>query len=254
MEKIEEILLKDITFNGLDIFTKSELLRISSLDQISTEKALRNLNKRDIIYTIERGKYCKFDFRDELVIGSFLSRDGGVGYWTAMHYHGLTEQIPNAIFVQTSYKKQSKLIFGVKYVFVQLMKKKLSGYKKVGYGNHQYNISDVEKTIVDCFDLPNYGGGYAEIIKAFNNANLNAKKMVRYCSAIDNIAVTKRLAYLSELLRKPKMDYFIKYAQTRKNKKYNLFESGGKENGKTNSRWNLILNMEEEEIIEIANS
>jgi predicted transcriptional regulator of viral defense system len=134
------------------------------------------------------------------------------------------------------------------------MKKKLSGYKKVGYGNHQYNISDVEKTIVDCFDLPNYGGGYAEIIKAFNNANLNAKKMVRYCSAIDNIAVTKRLAYLSELLRKPKMDYFIKYAQTRKNKKYNLFESGGKENGKTNSRWNLILNMEEEEIIEIANS
>ncbi len=254
MEKIEEILLKDITFNGLDIFTKSELLSISSLDQISTEKALRNLNKRDIIYTIERGKYCKFDFRNELVIGSFLSRDGGIGYWTAMHNHGLTEQIPNTIFVQTSYKKQSKQIFGVKYVFVQLMKKKLIGFKKVGYGNYQYNISDVEKTIVDCFDLPNYGGGYAEIIKAFNNANLNAKKMVRYCSAIDNIAVTKRLAYLSELLGKPKMDYFIKYAQTRKNKKYNLFESGGKENGKTNSRWNLILNMEEDEIIEIANS
>jgi hypothetical protein len=32
MEKIEEILLKDITFKGLDIFTKSELLSISSLD------------------------------------------------------------------------------------------------------------------------------------------------------------------------------------------------------------------------------
>ena len=108
MEKIEDILLKDITFNELDIFTKSELLSISSLDRITTEKALRNLNKRDIIFTIERGKYCKFDFRDELVIGSFLGRDGGIGYWTAMHYHGLTEQIPNTIFVQTSFKKQSK--------------------------------------------------------------------------------------------------------------------------------------------------
>lgn len=254
MKKIEEILLKDITFNGLDIFTKSELLSISSLDQITTEKALRNLNKRDIIYTIERGKYCKFDFRDELVIGHFLGRDGGIGYWTAMHYHGLTEQIPNTVFVQTSYKKQNKQLFGVKYVFVQLKKEKLEGYQKIGFGNHQYRISDVEKTIVDCFDLPHHSGGYAEIIKAFNNAKLSAHKLVKYCKSIDNIAVTKRLAFLSELLGKPKMDYFIKYAQSVKNEKYNLFETGGDNSGKSDSRWNLIINMDIDEILEIANS
>ena len=50
------------------------------------------------------------------------------------------------------------------------------------------------------------------------------------------------------------MDYFIKYAQSIRNKKYNLFESDGDKKGKTNRRWRLILNMEEDEIIEIANS
>ena len=254
MQRNEDILLKDITFNGLDIFTKDELLNISSLDKKSTEDALRSLIKRDIIYNIERGKYCKFDFRDELVIGYILSRDGGIGYWTAMNYHGLTEQIPNTVFVQTSFKKESKQIFGVNYVFVQIKKEKLTGYSNVGHGNHQFNITDIEKTVVDCFDLPQHGGGYAEIIKAFSHANLNARKMVKYCKAIDNIAVTKRLAYLSELLDKPQMDNFILYAQSIKNKKYNLFETGGESNGKSNSRWNLILNMNESEILEIANS
>jgi predicted transcriptional regulator of viral defense system len=254
MQKIEEILLKDITFNGIDIFTKSELLSISSLDRISTEEALRYLNKSDIINTIERGKYCKFDFREELVIGNFLGRDGGIGYWTAMHFHGFTEQIPNTTFVQTSYKKQSKQIFGVKYKFVQIKKEKLIGFQNIGYGNHQYKITDKEKTIIDCFDLPQHSGGYAEIIKAFSNADLNARKMVRYCKAVNNIAVVKRLAYLSELLNKPNMEYFTKYAQSVKNEKYNVFEVGGEKKGKSNSRWNLILNIDENEIMEIANS
>ncbi len=50
------------------------------------------------------------------------------------------------------------------------------------------------------------------------------------------------------------MDYFLKYAQSVKNEKYNLFESDGGKNGKTNRRWRLIMNMEKDEILEIANS
>jgi predicted transcriptional regulator of viral defense system len=158
------------------------------------------------------------------------------------------------MYVQTTMIKANKTIFGIRYKFIKVKNEKLIGFKKLGYGNHQFRITDVEKTIVDCFDLPQYGGGYAEIIKAFNNAKLSAQKMVKYCKAINNIAVTKRLAFLTELLKKPDMDYFKKYAQSVKNKKYNLFESGGFQTGKTNSRWNLIINIDEDEIIEIANS
>lgn len=66
-------------------------------------------------------------------------------------------------------------------------------------------MTDVEKTIIDCFDLPQYSGGYAELIRAFNHANLNSEKMITYCKAINNIAIIKRMGYLSELLNKKGM-------------------------------------------------
>lgn len=231
----------------LDIFTKEDVKKFSY-------KALQTLTDSGYINVLEKGKYCRHNFSDENVIGGFLVKNGGVAYWTAMHYHGLTEQIPNVIYVQTTQAKPNKTIFGVQYKFIKVKESKLVGFKTIGYGNHQFRITDVEKTIVDCFDLPQYGGGYAEIIKGFNRAKMSAQKTTKYCKAINNVAVIKRLAYLCELLEKPKMEYFIRYAESVRNEKYNLFESDGEKHGKTNRRWRLILNMEEEDIFEIANS
>jgi len=249
-KKIQSMkLIEFLDNNGVDIFNKSFIVKNNF-----NEKALRELTNVDIIREIEKGKYCRHNFRDENVIGSFLVKDGGIAYWTAMHYHGLTEQIPNVVYVQTTQAKRNKTIFGVRYFFVKVKEEKLTGFVKKGYGNHSFKITDVEKTIVDCFDMPQYGGGYNEIIKAFNGANLSARKMVKYCKAIGNIAVTKRLGFLCELLEKPNMDYFIRYAQSVRNEKYSLFEAGGEEKGKTVRRWRIVLNMETDEIIEIAKS
>ncbi len=254
MKTNETKLLEYITDFGLDIFTTEDLLKGSAFTKKQVEIALRNLNKRDFIRIVEKGKYCKYDFRNEYVIGNFLAKDGGIGYWTAMNYHGLTEQIPNVICVQTSSKKQDKSIFGVRYKFILVKQTKLTGYKTEGYGNHRFRISDLEKTIVDCFDLPQHSGGYPEIIKAFARADVSARKMVTYCKAIDNIAVVKRLAYLTELLEKKNMDYFIEYSLTIRNDKYNLFQPNCPSRGKAIRKWRLLLNMEQEEILNIANS
>lgn len=252
--EIQKTILQILDNLGWDIFTNKMLEAELQLSIKQINEALFKLIKNGDINQLEKGKYCRHNFRDENVIASFIVKNGGVAYWTAMHYHGLTEQIPNVMYVQTTQAKRNRIIFGVRYNFIRVKEEKLIGFKTLGYGNHQFKITDIEKTIVDCFDLPQYGGGYAEIIKAFNNAKLSAQKMVKYCKAINNIAVTKRLAYLSEILNKPNMDYFYKYALSVKNEKYNLFDTGGNKNGQTNSRWNLILNMEENEILEIANS
>ena len=251
---IQKMILLLIENVGWDIFSVKNLKSELELSDKQIYDALNKLEKNGLIVKLEKGKYCRHNFSDEYVIGSFIVKNGGIAYWTALNFHGLTEQIPNVVYIQTTQAKRNKSIFGIRYKFIKVKDQKLVGFKTYGYGNHQFQITDVEKTIVDCFDLPQYGGGYNEIIKGFNNAKLSAQKMVKYCKAIDNIAVTKRLGYLCELFNKPKMDYFIKYAQTVKNKKYNLFESGGEKKGKTNRKWRLIINMNEDEIIEIGNS
>ncbi len=251
---IQKQILMSLDNADWDIFTNSDLKNKIKISITQTNEALHKLIKNGDIRQLERGKYCRHNFSDENVIGSFIVKTGGIAYLTAMYFHGLTEQIPNMVYVQSIQAKRNITIFGVRYRFIKVKSNKLTGFKTLGYGNNQFQITDVEKTVIDCFDLPQYGGGYNEIIKAFFKANLSAKKMVKYCKAIDNITVTKRLAYLCELLEKPKMDYFIKYAQAIRNEKYNLFESDGNKKGKTNRRWRLVLNMEEDKIIEIANS
>ena len=240
--------------NELDIFSVDTLYNGLNFSKKQINESLFRLAQSGILRLIEKGKYCRHNFADEYVIGNFLTKDGGIAYWTAMNIHGLTEQIPNVVYIQTTHAKQNKNIFGIRYRFIRVKKEKLIGFKKRGYGNHEYLISDLEKTIVDCFDLPKYSGGYNEIIKAFYKADLKPQKMVKYCKAINSIAVTKRLGYLCELLEKPNMSYFIKYAQSIKNEKYNLFESDGNKTGKTNRKWRLIMNMDNDEILEIAKS
>ena len=251
---IQKMLILLIENAGWDIFSIDFLQEKLEISSNKLYDALWKLERNGIIIKLENGKYCRQSFRDEYVIGSFIVKNGGIAYWTAMHYHGLTEQIPNVVYVQTTQAKRNKSIFGVRYFFIKVKEEKLTGFITKGYGNHSFQITDVEKTIVDCFDMPQYGGGYNEIIKAFYRAKLSARKMVKYCKAVDNLSVTKRLGYLCELLEKPRMEYFVKYAQSVRNEKYSLFEAGGEETGKTDRRWRLVLNIEPDEIMEIAKS
>jgi len=187
------------------------------------------------------------------VIGTFITKNSAVAYWTALNRHGLTEQFSNTIFIQTTHLKKDKTIFGIPYKFIKITPSKRAGIIKEGYGNRSYYITDVEKTIADCFDLPQYSGGYAELLRAVEQAVLNGEKMIEYCKATNNIAVTKRIGYLVELLEKKGMKAFVRYAKKQVNPKYNLFDPQGLEKGEFISDWKLRMNIPEEDILDIAN-
>ncbi len=237
----------------LDVFSLDELSKALKGKVDNIHELIENLVHKKLLSRIERGKYCRYNFRDELVIGCRLVDDGCIGYWSALNKHGLTEQFPNTIFIQATKAKPEKTVFGVKYQFVKIAASKRAGIINQGYGNHRYRITDIEKTIVDCFDLPHYSGGYAELIRAFNEGKLNGEKMIQYCEAIHNIAATKRMGYLAELLDKKGLKTFVRFAQNLINPKYNLFDAQGMEKGEFINEWRLRMNISKEEILDICN-
>ncbi|ELR71703.1 hypothetical protein C900_02288 [Fulvivirga imtechensis AK7] len=237
----------------MDIFTLHDLKELASDQFDDINELVENLVHKKILSRIERGKYCRSNFRDEKVIGTRLVEDGVVAYWSALNLHGLTEQFPNTIFIQTTKVKPPKEVFGVSYQFVRITPAKRTGVVKEGYGNHSYQITDVEKTIVDCFDLPQYSGGYAELIRAFTSAKLSPEKMIAYCQAVNNRAATKRMGYLAELLDRKDMKLFIHFAKHQVKQAYNPLDPLGIDKGKFNAEWRLKLNISESEILDIAN-
>lgn len=255
MTDLQKIFIGILDEFGYDIFNIQMIKDTNRLTVEQIHQAIRTLNRSQLIIKLERGKYIRSSFIDSFVIANFLAPDGGIAYWSALNYHGLTEQFVNVVFIQTSKRKNEEVeINGSRYKIIKVNSRKITGYKTVGYGNHQYKITDIEKTIVDCFELPHLAGWYQEIIKAFYQAKINQNRLIKYCKIIDNASVVKRLAFLSELLEKPNMEKFIDFAQQHINKDYSVFEIDKIRKGKLNKRWKLIMNIDEEEILEIANS
>ena len=237
----------------LDIFTLDELKKQFSQQFTDINELVENLVHKKILSRIERGKYCRTNFRDEKIIGCFIGNSGAIAYWSALSAHGLTEQFPNNVFIQTAKPKRNKTVLGTSFKFVTVAPSKIIGILTQGQGNRKYWITDIEKTIMDCFDLPEYSGGYAELIRAFNQAKPGSEKMITYCMAMGNIAATKRMGFLAELLDKKGLKNFIRYAKGQINKKYNVFDPAVTDKGEFVNDWRLRLNISRNEILDICN-
>jgi predicted transcriptional regulator of viral defense system len=240
--------LKRLDEEEISLFTVKEF----ASDTENLNEIIENLARKGFLHRLERGKYCRSTFRDEHVIGAFIAPDSAIAYWSALNLHGLTEQFPNTIFVQTTYRKNPVSVFGTQYQFIRVNPQKRAGIAFNGYGSYKYPVTDLEKTMVDCFDLPQYSGGYAELISAFHRAELNADKLINYCLAVDNIATTKRMGFLSELLKKKELLPFTEFARTKVNRTYNLFDPFGEHAGEPDSMWYLRLNLSKENITGIV--
>jgi predicted transcriptional regulator of viral defense system len=242
--------LKRLDENEISLFTVKEF----ASDTENINEIIENLAHKGFLHRLERGKYCRSTFRDEYVIGTFIAPDSAIAYWSALNLHGLTEQFPNSIFVQTTYRKNPVSVFGTQYQFIRINPQKKTGIVYNGYGNYKYTVTDLEKTMVDCFDLPQYSGGYAELIRAFHRAGLNAEKLINYCTAVDNTAVIKRMGFLSELFHKKELLPFIEFAKTKVNRSYNLFDPFGEHTGEPDSTWYLRLNLSKEKITKMVDN
>lgn len=255
---------KTLTLNQMNFLKRldEEEIAVFALDAVkelvsnaeNLNEIVENLVRKGFLHRLERGKYCRSTFHDEHVIGTFIAADSAIAYWSALNLHGLTEQFPNTVFVQTAQKKSSVSILGTYYQYIKIKPHKRTGIVYNGYGNYKYSITDIEKTIVDCFDLPQYSGGYAELIRAFHRAELNTEKLISYCDAVNNVAVIKRIGFLSELFDKKELLPFTEFARTKVNRTYNLFDPFGENTGKPESSWYLRLNLPIEAIKTIIRS
>jgi len=91
------------------------------------------------------------------------------------------------------------------------------------------------------------------LIQAVGQAQKQASNLVEYCQAVNNIALTKRIGLLVELLQIPNMESFIDFAKTLVKNKYNLFDPQGLEEGVFVAEWRLRLHISREEWLDISN-
>lgn len=238
-----------------NIFTFNDALEMSNLSTKSLQKVLYRLQQKGAIERIEKGKYLiiplgaekgKYTLH-EFVIGSLLVEPYSIAYWSALNYYSLTEQIPTTIFIQTNTKKFNinPKVFGIQYKIIKIKKEKMFGIRKEWIEETKINITDKEKTIIDCLDLPQYAGGIIEVAKALKNNKFDRKKLENYTQRIGNSGVLRRLGYLCELLN-------IKIKLPKLNiRNYLLLDPTMPNKGPKSAKWRLIINLDEKVLGEL---
>ncbi|MCB0451193.1 MAG: hypothetical protein KDC97_13845 [Confluentibacter sp.] len=218
----------------------------------NVNELVENLYQKGLLNRIERGVYSKPNYNNINVLATYISSNSTIAYWSALHHHGLTERFPNTVFVKTTQRKRDTQILGSAVKFVTVKENKNIGIIQEGYGDDSFSITDIEMTLVDCFDQPRYAGDFADLIKAFANSKLTNNKLIEYTKAYDNIALIKRIGYLAALFHQDKLQSFINYAKTQVNKRYSLMDAGGLEQGEFISEWKLRLNISEENLMQMV--
>jgi predicted transcriptional regulator of viral defense system len=255
-------LLTEITRQGKRIFTYEDAAKAYGSSNRRLRELLSTLVKRGWLQRIEKGKYLILPFEagrerewteHEFIIASHLIEPYYIGFRSALNYFGYTEQISQMVFIaSTSRKLKSSLeISGVTYRFVYMSERKFFGAKQISINGNQVNISEPEKTIVDCLDRPRYCGGISEVAKAlwYGRDELDFTRMAEYSRRNDNRAASQRLGYLIEILGF-RMDKAVKILLQSLSTRYAPLDTLSEPKGKYIERWRVIVNVPDAELLQ----
>jgi len=220
---------------------------VFDVERGSLRVILSRMEADGLVERLERGKYLVIPLSarkggytlNEFVIGSELVEPYAISYWSALNHHGLTEQIPSTVFVQTTSRKKERdlNVFGVRYLIIKISESKFFGVEKVWIDNVSINITDREKTIVDCLDRPEYCGGVIEVAKALNNEVYDYDRLSRYAVNMKNSGVIRRLGFLCDYLGIP----IVLSAIDSRN--YLYLDPTMPKKGVTDRKWRLKVNI-----------
>jgi predicted transcriptional regulator of viral defense system len=228
-----------------------ELAPAVGLSEGYLRQALHHLVRSGWLVRLRRGLYAisptvpGISPAHEFEIAMALADPAAISHWSALHYHGLTEQVPRQVFVLTttgSTIPRRRIVGGVPYRFVQVKPDRFFGVQQVWVGEARVTVTDIERSLLDGLAKPQYCGDFAEVRHAFEaqgNA-LDIERIIGYAPRLD-AATAKRLGWMLENLG---VDIArLEPLRVLPIKGYRRLDPTGPAKGRCNSRWMIQENL-----------
>ena len=258
-------LVQQLAYEGDRIFTTDRVRELAprvGLKQSYVGEALYHLKRNDWIVPLRRGLYAlsstvpSVSDAHEFEIAMAIVHPSAISHWSAMNYHGLTEQAPREVFVLTTTdhaiprargansrrEGDGYQIGNVRYRLVQVRPERFFGTQQVWVRDTRVSITDLERTLLDGISMPQYCGGFAEVLHAFQVAldRLDLEQIANYAERL-NTATAKRLGWILEHLgnQSPMIERLASIPV----KGYRFLDPTGPRKGACNNRWMIQENL-----------
>jgi len=256
---LETKLLFQLEMAETKFVTTAQIMETIGISRTRANKLAWQLAKKKRLLRITKGLYLFAPFKagpkghwseDQFVIVSKImgKRMHYIGFWSALNYYHLTEQIPLITQVVVTQKMRKTSFSNIKLEFIKL--KRLGEWHEERIGNEIIKIASIEQLMIDCLTYPAYCGGMIEVSKALWEARntIDWKKLKKLVSKSKNV-VKRRLGYLLELHNIHKLKIKDSFSGWR------WLDSSRQKIVKEKSlKWGLLLNSTTKELKDWMNS
>ncbi len=234
LSKLENRAHEELIRHKIVLFKARDLVVLLKINKVKTYNIIKALKNKGVIRKIGRS-YFAFKDVNEFSIASGIHWPSYISFWSALNYYGLSDQMPQKIFLVTT--KYTKDIGIFKYV--TLSKKRFFGYIQAG----DIVIADKEKAIIDSLLFPKYAGGIREIVRCIDSGfnELNMKKLFYYAVKVESKAVLRRLSFILDSINYKGKE--IKKLRKNIGKGYELLDPTLPKKNNLNHQWLLDINI-----------
>jgi len=165
-----------LTQDELFAFNSRTISALFRMDKFQTLSLLDRMEQAGLVARIEQGKFILLGLTPErvlsnpLYIGCNLVTPAYISFWSALHFHGFTEQAPRTTVVATTRRKKDIAFRKMNFKFVTLQPMTFFGYRREMLAELPVVVADEPKSILDSLSLPQYAGGVSEVAKALQIA------------------------------------------------------------------------------------
>ena len=250
----ETRLLLELEARESDLFTIDDARAILGVRDIAP--VLHRLRSKGRVVEVRKGRYLLVPARAGIaggwsesvyrVVDAVVAGDYYVGFWSAMNYWGMTEQVPRRVHVVSARRHRPFTFQGQRVQFVTLRPERIFGATVERLAKGRFRISDRERTLVDGLLAPRYCGGLVEVAKAMETAGREVRwrRIRSYARRIGVDAVLRRLGYLGEIL-----GIDVGFAPSALSGFRWLDPSAPRKAFGTSKEWGLLLNVTMEDLL-----
>lgn len=207
--------------------------------------------KRGLFYTVKRGYSASDCPVDLMLVTGKMCGDAVLGYHTALEFHGHAHSMFSEFYFLTATAKNTKAVTfrGSTIKPVQMSGalldegKERLGVKQVDRKGIFLSVTTLERTLVDCLDRPNLGGGWEEIWQSTGGFGfLKMEELIEYTLALGNATTTAKVGFFLEQ-RKDKYSIDEQYLDRLEEHAPDQPRYMDRDEGENTmvSRWNLIV-------------
>ena len=233
------------------VFTIQDVTRMLNVSPQHARNLASRMVKKNVVERVKPGLFVrvpeslildkKFYKEDAILIANKSVKKAFLSHYTALSIHGLAERYASEVYVTSLQHHRDIVYHNITIKFIHTNSRRFFGTKIIDYSNEKITVSDLERTIIDIVNRPQYSGGWVETINCLKNIEkVDWERFLSYIIKFGSKILARRIGYIMDNLENVSVPAHVKKKIEKWSGK-NIYYFDSSRKGFFDKNWNVVV-------------